>query len=156
MFFRVYHSWASSAACSRVSPLLSRSLRSTSFLLDRSLPTGLLSSISALIILFTYLSSLILSTCPNRFLLAFFSFKETGGWCSLSLISMFLKKIIQSDANNAPQHTHLKRIKPSLLCHCQRPWCCTIQQHWQQYSVWRPIFFDLRGPYQAPCRMEAL
>ena len=47
---------------------------------------------SASATLFTCLSFSILSRCPNHFILALLSFKDTGGWESISLMSAFLTK----------------------------------------------------------------
>ena len=71
-------SGASAAASSRLSSLLSRSLRSTSYHLVFGLPTGLLPCSSAFTILSTYLSPLNISTWPSHIIPALLKFRETG------------------------------------------------------------------------------
>ena len=70
------------------SPLHSLSLRITSFHPARTLPTGLLPSITIFLILSTFFPSPIISTCPNQFNPKRFSFRKNGVWHNLSGTSM--------------------------------------------------------------------
>ena len=77
-----------------VSPLIVRSLRRTFFHLVWGLSTVCLPSTLVFMILFTYLSSPILSRCPIQLIVAHINLIETSGWHSLSY-TFIPNKIVQ-------------------------------------------------------------
>lgn len=91
----------------------------TSSHLVPGLPRGLLPLISALNTHLGLLLSLILSTFPNYFNLAFFSRRQTGGCSGIAFISSLITNLFYLMLN-AFQQNHFKGIQSSfsIWCNC--------------------------------------